>query len=422
MDKNFLKKIETSLGKNKLIFTNRNNKETKRINFDTPKSNNLDTPDLIKANYIDDINIILIHNTIRDKFGSLLGNLGRMNDHIIILNDKLNDSCNIICKKEINDKINFLKNEIMEIESNSRWNNYVEESGDLLEQYLPLSSNKSLNSIIIETKKKEIFTEEEIEKRLSIIEEYLNIAKKYISLEIKIESSLESKCPICNVVFDEINITHENGTYLCECGYVFDNLDKSSSYRDIDRVNVPSKVYNNKKTFERTYYRWEGTSSDIIPDKLISDLDNYFIKKKFPIGEEIKKLPLLENGKKNKTSIFLMESALNESGNSKFYKIIYPLIYYYWGWKKPEEKIKKLGIRDEIFERYDMTQQVYERNKTRKSCLNVNIRLYQLLETFNYGSSFEDFKTLTTRASLVYNNEQFKIMCDKTCLKFTSII
>ena len=115
---------------------------------------------------------------------------------------------------------------------------------------------------------------------------------------------------------------------------------------------------------------------------MFDQLDEYFRRKNFPIGEVIREQELLPNGKKRNTSLTLMVEALEATNNSSYYASIYPLLYSYWGWEKPYKKIQEMGIKEAIFERFYYTQQIYEANKTRDSCMNSNIRLYLLLENF----------------------------------------
>ena len=84
-----------------------------------------------------------------------------------------------------------------------------------------------------------------------------------------------------------------------------------------------------------------------------------------------------------------------------------------------------MGIEESIFQAYLETERIYQEIKKRKSCMNVNIRLYQLLRAHNYDCQLDDFKILSTRKCLLYCNEIFKEMCEKfkgQKLKFTPII
>src|SRR5438132_292233 len=230
MDKNFLRKIANSTKKNI------SNPVIKNVYVNTtiPEPNNLDTPSLIKNTYDEDINIVTIHNTIRLKFGSLLGKLDLMKKYILKLNKDLECAKNIVTKNEIHSQIKLLEEEIYSLESNSKWNKYVEESKDLLERYIPLATNNCTTTIIVSNKSEKKFSNEEIQTRLNIIAEYLDVAKKYIGIDIKCNYSLENNCPVCDGDFNKFFDIDDSGVFQCKCGYILDNLDRNSTYKDID--------------------------------------------------------------------------------------------------------------------------------------------------------------------------------------------
>lgn len=357
------------------------------ISKEIPSPNDIIPAACIIKKYKDDLDIIKIHEMIEIKFGSLLGQINEMKEYVKKLETEFNNEKIIIKKNEIRKNINLLNQTIVEIESGSKWNIYIEEAYPLLEEYFHLQKT-DVNAV------------------LTVIEKYLNIAKSYILLDISRIESLESTCPNCGAkMIDEDN---ENG---CSCGYLLDVLDKTSCYKDYNRSNSQSKIYDSFTTFKKEYYKWKGVSNSIIPLELKASLDVYFKKIRYPIGDEVKLLPLNIHGKRHTTTVPLMVQALTATKNSKHFKILYPLIYDYWDWIKPMHKIDEMGIEESIFSFYSELQKIYEEIKTRKSCPNIAIRLYQILAGLEYPCQIEDFKTLTSRDCLIYINDMHKKSC-----------
>ena len=75
-------------------------------------------------------------------------------------------------------------------------------------------------------------------------------------------------------------------------------------------------------------------------------------------------------------------------------------------------------------EDYMTTQQIYNSipHKDRNASLNIQFRLFVHLKAIGYPCTKEDFKIQTSRDSLEFHQEMWKIMCEKTGLKFYPVI
>lgn len=391
--------------------------EESSINFDYPTVIKDEIPYGIQQSYTDDLNIISIHNIIRKRFGCLLGNIKMFNKEIKKMTKELDKQNSYVEKDNLICKINMLRNEIDELISGRKWEQYLDSAKCLLLEYEPLQTNESKGIVEFSLKKQKI-VDENLELRLMIIDEYLNVAKNYIQLDIQKINNQISKCPNCDKSHNDINIITDTGLYHCECGCIIENLNRDSTFKDYGRVNTNSKLYNNQSTFYKVFDRYAGVTDEKDLNLISQKLDDYFRLKNLPTGEFIRSLPLNDEGKKDDTNIQLLLAALCDCKLTKYYNIVHPIAYTYWGWKPPSIS----HLRDIIFEAYHKTQQIYDTYKTRNSCLNANIRLYLLLRAHDYPCTLEDFKIVKSRDSLVYHQQMWKIMCEHTGIKYVPLL
>ena len=216
-------------------------------------------------------------------------------------------------------------------------------------------------------------------------------------------------------------IDEDLGLIICpKCGYERENISYNSTYKDIQRVNLSNRNnYDDCENFRKALLRFQGKQNHQPPIKLYEQLDDYFVKIKKPTSKDILKIPLLE-GRKKGTSREMMFEALSETNNSAYYDDINLILHIYWGWELPD--ISQLEER--IMEDYINTQHIYNAilQKDRNASLNIQFRLYVHLKAVGYPCTKDDFKIQTSRDSLIFHNEMWKIMCEKTGIKFYPVI
>lgn len=379
-------------------------------------------PDLVKGSYTTDLNIIKIHEAILQRFNFFYDSIPRVEDKIIRLKRKANPE-----KKTINE-IKEIEAEIKELEitlddyiNYKSYNTYINSTKTLLEEYLKVASNKSKGLVIL-NKGREKESIELIRKRLKIIHEYLEIAKKYIQIEITHNFTVQAVCPGCDTDLSSMFTDEESGLSVCpKCCYERESISHQTTYRDIQRTNTTNKNnYDDCENFRKALYRFQGKQIHHPPNKLYEQLNDYFISIGKPIGSDIKKLPTMPNGKKPGTYRQMMYEALNETNNSAFYDDINLIMHIYWGWELPDIS----HLEDRIIEDYIATQKVYNEipDKERDASLNIQFRLFVHLKAVGYPCTKDDFKIQINRDSLIFHTEMWKIMCEKTGLKFHSVI
>ncbi len=379
-------------------------------------------PDLIKGSYTNDLNIIKIHDAICFRYEYFHKAIGIIQEHIIELTKELNKG-NLSCneKKSLETDINNLKKGMYDYENNISYNKYLSETELILEEYNKVASNKSKGVVIFRNIKE---TEDEtiVHKRVKIIQEYLNVSKKHIRLEIIHKSLPKVLCPICKLDFSKAQIEEDFGLHTCpKCGYERESICHVSTYRDIEKINPGSRNnYDDCENFRKALQRFQGKQSHQPPQKLYEQLDEYFFRLGKGSAREVQRLPLTEEGHKKGTSRQMMFEALSETNNSAYYDDINLILHNYWGWSLPDIS----QLEEKIMEDYISTQKVYNsiQNKDRNASLNIQFRLFVHLKAVDYPCSKNDFKIQTSRDSLIFHNEMWKTMCERTGVKFYSVI
>jgi hypothetical protein len=401
-----------------VVWSSKKNEVTNDKNVDTTKITdiNLDTiaskisntiwwenDRLVINNEISSIDIIEIHNMIRDKIKTI--------DKIMIKANRMKKMADeikfMIEKKNLYDKYDELMKRVKYLkELENYYVDYCNVVKPLLIEYKNLSPDKTV-----------FFGKDNIkfnEDKIQVIKNYLCIIKKFIDFDIIIQQKADNICLDCNTIICALPIT----TSIITCPNC--NKDKIIySNTEVYKTKNNDNCYEDITNFSKTLMRFQGKQKVKFGNELYNKLDNYFIKIKKPISEEIKKLPLLLDGKKEGTNYSMLYAALFETGNSGHYEDANLIAHYYWGWALPElhNSMEKM-----ILDHYTLTQKVF-RNMSidirgRKSSLNTQYRLYKHLQLVGYPCSIIDFKIPDTNDVIESYDETWEKMCNDAGLEF----
>jgi hypothetical protein len=219
------------------------------------------------------------------------------------------------------------------------------------------------------------------------LEEFLKLTQRYV--RIKVFPVIV--CDLCNAG-------------VCECK---------------KNVKVSKNEYENEQNFRKGLLRLQGKQIKTYDtEKLIRDLDEYFDKYNLQRSGIIRQMPLNDDGiTRGETTISIMNNALGESGikQTSLYKDIYLICQEYWNWVLPDLK----DVQDQIENDYKSTQKVYNSiDKERKSCLNLNFRIFKHLEARDYPIKKELFKLPSTIKIINEHDRLWKRMCIETELNY----
>jgi hypothetical protein len=275
----------------------------------------------------------------------------------------------------------------------SEYGKYVDETKSIVQQYHQLYYKPAVIIFGKPQKPETKLCNEKMEHRHKLIENFLEIAKKFVNIEMKREYKYEDNCPCCGDSMEDL-YTDENGIQLCvQCGYERIQLSSTSSSKVVVKA-ISKSDYEERKNFMTALHKYECKQMTRFSKKLYKDLDNYFSKEGLPIGDEIKKLPLNERGMRGKTSRNMLLNALSATGYSEFYVDCSLIGHLYFGWDAPNVE----HLEDRIMQDYDDTQKIFNslHLNGRSSSLNIQYRLFKHLQLVGHPCVAEDFNIVKT--------------------------
>lgn len=365
---------------------------------------------VIEGFYTYDYNILEVDRKIINKLKSEniddLKKEKKKLDHLV-----RNSTITVLKQKEYLDRIKFLDEEIDSITTGKKIEQYRKKTKLYLDEY-----RKLRHRITIEFGKESEndIDDKESQRRISIIQQYLEIAKEYLQVNVTYHAagSNQNICSNCNNILEKGTIDEYGIQYCQSCGaehitFVYpkklvDNMFTGISTNDDESI----------ENFMRAFDDYQGIQLNPPPESLDDELDRYFRSKGKPIGAEIRKLPLNERGRRGDTNREMLQDVLSKIGASEYYNAINYLGKRYWGWKLPDVS----QLRDIIRNDYIETQQIYHSIpidvRERYSSLGTQFRLYQHLRLRGHECYPDEFKMADNPESLENHRRLWKMMCD----------
>jgi hypothetical protein len=363
-----------------------------------------------------EIDIFSIDKKIRDIWNKKKENIDILENEIKELDAIKNDnSLSLHVIRDIEDKINKLEKQKNEIENiNSIQHFYTMDFSELIE----LNKSNAPNKISFMGKSKKA--------KNDISKFYMEILKKYdieykeledvLPKQKKMEKKICSNCS-SSVFF----IQSDQNLEICEeCGKQEEKSYKSLSYKDISRINMSSKYsYERKIHFKDCINQFQGKQNSTIDDKVYKDLEEQLNLHGLLVGDEntAKKIRF-QNITKEHILLFL-----KENGNSKHYEDVV-LIYH----KMTGKKVDDIShLETQLMEDFDKISNLYDKKFKftgkidRKSFINTQYILFQLLRRHKYPCKKEDFNMLKTLDRKSFHDEIVKDLFETLNFNFTPI-
>lgn len=380
---------------------------------------------IINIEYNNDVNLITIHESIREKFSELLGSLDLLKERINKKTKNMSQfSYTVSESSNILREIEELENDVNSLESGSLWNEYVSATQNILMRYIPLMSDESKKMIIYSSKKQNMydepnFTREQIKERLNLITEYISlvtkiIPEKYIKINCIWTGTVEMYCS-CGESYQNMCVDDERGIQFCKCGVescvYFNNitLENASSINTYTRSD-----YEGLKTFKIAWLEHQGRCADTIPEAVFEAADVYFAQHKKGTRHQFKNVKCDSTGRKPGTTIESIIDFMKACKYTQYYNLYNVFGRDYYGWILPDYS----HMDEIIYEAYQMTQTIYESmEKTRKFNINNEARQCLLLLSHDVPVSFyDDFKSMS-RSAIISIQEDWYEMCKGTNFK-----
>lgn len=354
------------------------------------------------------LDILSIDIKIKQKFKEEEEKLPEYKERLRDLEKTMKEKLSSRAYKIVLSNIKELREKIEQISINQKLNFYIAKTGNLLEKY----------KNILQTPVKLNFlgraTSDNKEKN-KIVSDYLELAQQYTDIEVEsVVTSIIDNQVICNnccnrKLFDII----DSSIYIClSCGAQQEILLHTSSYKDIDRVNISAKyTYDRKVHFRDCINQYQGKQNSTIDSKVFIRLLDQFEKHHLLLGDKYT-LKEIRCEKITKEHIHLF---LKELDYTKHYENV-NLIHYKITGIKPDDISY---IEDKLLEDFDILTDLYDKkfkNKPgfdRKNFINTQYVLYQLLIKYKHPCKKEDFTILKTVDRKSFHDDVTKILFEE---------
>lgn len=338
------------------------------------------------------IDIIQIHNEILKFFKKHSCKLSEYKETI----KKLQGIYNTYKNEQINTEITNLQEYCDNIES---YNFYILQVTPLLEQYKEELSRPIFISFTGTRTEPDNTEKERIERKfIHIIKRiYRDIDKVILPLS---KDTPSDTCSYCKV--ESINKITGNNFICTNCGLDNDHLQVIFSYKDTDRINISTKYkYDRCIHFRDCINQFQGKQNSTIDEAVYSALYDKLIQHNL-LDRGVNKEQQYFNVTKQHIYMFL-----KEIGYSKHYEDINLIYHNITG--KPLDDISYLEevLMDDFDKLSKMYDEIYIRQLkiSRKSFINTQYVLYQLLRRHKYKCKEADFNFLKTTERKCFHDE-----------------
>ena len=283
---------------------------------------------------------------------------------------------------------------------------YIDETTPILDQYSKIGSIKKYVTFGKNIDYNDI--DESIDKklhRLGLIEDFLNIARKYLTISIY-KKIIVKGCQVCGYDISKIPTSSDDELVVCpSCNVEITQLTKYKNSNESSFGKKLGGIYEGRVNFQKELSRYQGKlKNSKIPSNFNELLDTYFKQRGYPIGSEIKQNSELMNI----TNKDLMYKALKMVGLSSLYKDINLVCHLYWGW----ELVNLELLESKIMEKYDQINTVFESLKdNRSSAMNTQYELWWILSMIEYPCKPNEFKIPKTPEIFEYHEKKRAEIC-----------
>lgn len=334
---------------------------------------NITTIDTIDVSSCD---IIHIDDQIKKNIKSKTGKLKEILEDLRNLNWIIENSPDVIDKIAAKTESSILRKKIRDIELGADLSFYMLRTHELIDAYRSLMAETKSSSFVITHKTDGA----KIYKKNEVVKDYLRVAKEYVNLENFNQKASKLVCSACHstdLVVDE----EDDSLYICRvCSVITEILDDAPTFKDSERVNMASRyTYTCRGHFKEAMNRFEGKQNTEINQAVID-----ILKKELSLHGLT-----FESTTKDHIYMFLSEKKLSD-----YYADI-NLIYFLITGSNPPDIT---DYRNELLEMHDQLEEAYKEVKDdeRLNSLNVNWKLYKLLQLLDYPCKKDDFFCLKT--------------------------
>ena len=356
--------------------------------------------------YMDTVDIISLDASIQKHFKNEEQNLLKYEEKIREINEilemeeKLEKTTIKKLRKSIEDYLEKIEN----IKNRDNYNFYLTESLPILERFKKILRTPVKMSFVGNSSKEQ----ENKEEKENLIEEFLQIAKKYIIININNSGSSKDKKYFCENCKSSKQMLSEGIFVVCpDCGHEKEIYTNTLSYKDISRTNILQKyTYERRSHFRDCINQFQGKQNCKLDKKIYDELEQEFEKHHLLTGD--KDTPKeIRFSKIKKEHILLF---LKELHYDKHYENVNYIFSNMTGAKCPDIS----HLEDQLMADFDTLVNLYikkfkyEKKIDRKSFMNIHYVFFQLLNKNKYPCKKEDFNILKTIDRKAFHDDIFK--------------
>ena len=349
----------------------------------------------------DKLDILCVDAKIRTNFQNQFNQIDQHKRRLIAIEDALKD---VNLKSRFRTNLEQSKRELLEyinnLEKQIDYNFYIIQTTKLIDDYKNILKIPLKITFLGKQNKHN-------KSKQRIIHQYLLIASQYTTIDMVIEDKSDDTivCSNCQNKKDFDIIDHN--TYICMKCYAQQTIMKhiSSSYNDIDRINISSKyMYDRKIHFRDCIKQYQGKQNSSIPTKIYKNLEEQLMRHHLLTqdGED-----RFKNVTKNHILLFL-----KELGYSNHYENV-NLIHYTLTGIKPDDISY---LEDQLLTDFDALTDLYDKefkHIKRKNFINTQYVLYQLLCRHKHACNKEEFIILKTIDRKFFHDEICKVLFEQ---------
>lgn len=311
--------------------------------------------------------------------------------------------------KNLKDSIAKLRKKIYNIEQDIDIQYYTSESLPIIMEYENILKTPIKISFMGKKPKGN-------KKKKELIDKYLKIASNYIDISIPQDIKLfKMICPNCK---NKKDFEMDDNVYSCiNCGCEQEDITQTSSYKDIDRVNISAKyTYDRTIHFRDAMNQHQAKQNCTIDQKIFDDLEEEFESHHLLVGgPNTPRKKRFSKITKQHIYDFLKElgRSMHTQSEKQFYTKHYEnvnLIHYKFTGCPPDDigylEDDLMNDFSQLIDLYDKIYKQDDENTTeRKNFLNTQHILYQLLRNRKHKCNKEDFNMLKTNDRKCFHDE-----------------
>jgi len=335
---------------------------------------------------LSDVDLLSIDATIRKAFDEQYCQLPGLYERLKDLETTaLSANLSTRMKHDLEKTLEKTREHIKKLESKEDLNFYTAETAEIINEYMRILKTPIKLSFTGKVK-----TDDKV--KASLVQRYLDIAQKYHKIEVK--STPKKHHMSCEGCSNKKDFIIEDNSCICpECGTQQELVSQSTSYKDVDRVNIATKyTYDRKIHFRDGMNQYQGKQNCTIDQKVYDDLEEIMERHHLLVGDKTtKKTTRFSRIAKEHTLMFL-----RELGYPKHYENL-NLIHYNLTGVKPDDISH---LEDVLLADFDLLVETYDKHfkhkVSRVNFISTQYVLFQLLQRHKHPCKKEDFVILKT--------------------------